>query len=49
VVGQIHPWPNGLVSAELVQAMQHAIQVWAAIGERLLNGVLQQGRWVLLM
>jgi len=32
-----------------VQTMQHAIQVREAIGERVLNGVLHQVRWILLM
>ena len=49
VIGQIHLWHNGLVITEVVQAMQHAIQVRAAVGERLLNRVLYQVRWILLM
>ena len=49
VVGESHLWHNRLVRGLLVQAMQHAIQVRTAVGERLLNGVLHQVRWILLM
>lgn len=49
LVGKVHPWHNGLVRGSLLQAMQHAIQVRAAVGERLLNGLVHQLRWILLM
>ena len=49
VVGKFHGWHNGLVRTSLMQAMQHAIQVRATVGDRLLNGVLHQVSWILLM
>ena len=49
VIGQIHLWQNGLVKGLLVQAMQHAIQMRAAVGERLLNRLLHLVSGILLM
>jgi hypothetical protein len=49
VVGQIHLWQHGLVSGSLVQAMQHPIQMRTAVGQRFLNGLLDQVSGILLV
>jgi hypothetical protein len=49
VVGKIHAWLHGLVSSSLVQAMQYAIQMRASVHKGLLNRLLHQVSWILLM